>query len=263
MNAPLGNGTHCIYVPKKYVTAESGENVADWHFRLNVRLQWTSETFQIYTGTLEEFLLLWCFGATVSQRAFLSACLKAWREMFTWLKWFAAWSAGRVCSTFHHIRSKNCWCSSQACPAVFNMGVSIALGVSSDGWFIMENPIEMKNFVVPLFQETSMWLLLSYPGVDQRRVASGGFWAAALGFRALRISCAKTAGLDWSVETTRPVLRGLLLRPYSASCLCHFESSNAARLKIYQRYVYWKFWSLGNALSVHDAKERWSSYSIW
>ena len=39
------------------------------------------------------------------------------------------------------------------------MGVEPKIGVPQNGWFILENPIKLDDFGVPLFLETPIWVL--------------------------------------------------------------------------------------------------------
>ena len=163
-------------------------NISDWHLS-NVGLRRTCFHF-----------LLWCFGALtlkarVSQRVSqgLTRNVHLVKKVRSLIRW-------ELRSIFRQKYPKiTSGCSSQHCSAINESCV----------------------FNIPYPQ----YLVLSQ-GVDQRRVAFGGFWAAALGFRALRISSAKTAGLlleCWDNTTS------CTARPFAATLqreLCHFESGN-------------------------------------
>ena len=44
-----------------------------------------------------------------------------------------------------------------------HMKFSIVMGIPRNGWFIVENPIEMDDLGVPQFSETSIYRLLNAP----------------------------------------------------------------------------------------------------
>ena len=56
--------------------------------------------------------------------------------------WFSPW--------FHGIFIGISW--------EFHLGVSINGGTPIAGWFMMENPTEMDDLGVSLFQETTIWI---------------------------------------------------------------------------------------------------------
>ena len=143
--------------------------------------------------------MFWC--SYLESARFLSACLKAWREMFIWLKRFAAWSGG----SYVPYSAKN----------IQKLLVDVH-----------PNTVRPSmNHVYSISHIPNIWSCpeVLTKGVSRLVASEQLLWVSALWESVVR----KPLGYCWSVVTTRPAaLRGLLQRPYSASCLCHFESGN-------------------------------------
>ena len=72
-----------------------------------------------------------------------------------------------------HLSSINVWPQ--------NIWVFPKIGVSQNGWFIMENPIKMDDLGVPLFSETSIYeTSKSYTNMSYQRCINVMFWLSLL-----------------------------------------------------------------------------------
>ena len=58
--------------------------------------------------------------------------------------------------------------------AVCHIWVFPKIGVPQNGWFIMENPIKMDDLGVPLFSETFIYFLSSFPSPEKQAMGSSG-----------------------------------------------------------------------------------------